>query len=91
MENAPFHCGIVAKDKWLLDENGTGAVRRIFASITPLATASKSVQSVKVRVNAAHQAFECAKYTGFFTKLLKKQPERFLSSAKSCENLLHFY
>jgi hypothetical protein len=41
MENAPFHCGIVMKDNWLLDGDETAAVLRIFAFVTPHATASK--------------------------------------------------
>jgi hypothetical protein len=74
MENAPFHGGIVAKHNWLLDEDETGASKAHFQLITARLTAPKTVQSVKVRVNAVHQAFRRAKCTGFFTKLLKKQP-----------------
>jgi predicted RecB family endonuclease len=40
--------------------------------------ASKKVQTGRARVNAARQAFVPAKYTGFFTKLLKNGAKKML-------------
>jgi hypothetical protein len=83
MENAPFHCGIVAKDNWLLDENETGAVRCIFAANLSTSDCIKMSAEREARRQCCASGFQVREIHRLFHKTVEKPACKVLVVSKN--------